>query len=77
MDSTLLGALMLGLVGFTLGGYLSAYKILLIISVVFAVTLAFEFGERGDMILAVGLAGLALFNTWAAYAHLSQGGSKE
>jgi len=72
MDSTLIFGLIVGLLGFTIAGYLSKAKILLIISVVFAVALAYEFQTRGDTLLALGMAGLTLFNAWSAYAFLAR-----
>ena len=70
MDSTMILALVIGLLGFTIAGYVSNAKVLLIVSVGFAIALAFEFQSQGQSLIALVLAALALFNSWVAYATL-------
>ena len=71
MDSTLVLGLIIGLLGFTIAGYVSRAKILLIPAVGFSVALAFEFQSTGQTLLALVLAALTLFNSWVVYASLA------
>lgn len=65
-DLVVLGMIFLVL-GFSLFGYFSKFKLSLLVSIGFIITLMIEFGNQNLMMAATALGGLALFNLWMAF----------
>ena len=76
MEDLLIMPMTLFILGFTIAGYISKFKILLLISVGFIVPFSIYLGGAGHMLEATVLSGLALINVWAAFSGMKAAGGE-
>jgi len=76
MEDLLIMPMTLFILGFTIAGYLSKFKMLLLISVGFIIPFSIYLGEAGHMTEATVLSGLAILNVWAAFSGRASAGGE-
>ena len=76
MADLLIMPMTLFILGFTIAGYISRFKMLLLISVGFIVPFSIYLGGEGHMVEASVLSGLALLNVWAAFSGRASAGGE-
>ena len=76
MEDLLIMPMTLFILGFTIAGYLSKFKMLLLISVGFIIPFSIYLGEGGHMTEATVLSGLAILNVWAAFSGRASAGGE-